>query len=171
MKKWNQIQSEYKQIGDRQKNEIIKKNEYLNTDQKTAAQVDDYFSGILIYIPEDLRDYCLGIKEYPDRKGRMVKRRIEFQEGLIILWSIIHSGYYDNDEDSWKIVHNENLSPVFNDNSKTTEAKNCLEDGNFLEDDGSWQESQKSLGYRTHYEGKVVPYHIKSPSKRDLRRF
>lgn len=143
-----------------------KRRAYGKTLLETRSQVDDYFSGILIYIPEDLRDYCLGIKEYPDRNGRIVKRRIEFKEGLIILWSIIHSGYYDNNEDSWKFVHNENLFPVFNDDSKTLEAKNCLKDGNFLEDDGSWQEGVESLGYKTHYEGKIVPYHIKSPSKR-----
>ena len=84
VKKWNQIQSEYKRIGDRLKNEIIKKNEYLNTDQRVTSQVDDYFSRKLIFIPEDVKEYCLGINEYPDRKGRMTQRRIEFKEGRIM---------------------------------------------------------------------------------------
>ena len=139
---------------------------FMGEEKKLRPAMDDYFAGKIIFIPEDLRDYCLGIKEYPDSKGRMLKRRIEFKEGLIILWSVIHCGYYENAGDGWKYVHSDNFTPIWNDDSITRAGKNCLIEGGYLEEDGKYLEGVRPMGYKTLYSGKIVKYEIKSKTKR-----
>lgn len=129
------------------------------TSEQTEDLVNDYLDGKIVYVPEDLVDYCLSVKEWEGKK-----RRIEFKEGLIVTWHIIHSSYYE--ETAWKYVNSANLLPVYNDSEVTAAAKRCLAAGGFLNQSGQKAIPKvRPLKYQTYYSGNVIAYAIKSPTK------
>ena len=127
--------------------------QYKATRERTAEIIDDFLAGKVLYVPDDLIAHV----------ENNVEGRIERKEGILCLWSIIHAGFYES-KDGWKYVHSDNFYPIWGD-SRAGEMKQYLIP-DFLEEDGISIPGSKSMGYKTKYRGTIVPYKIKSPSKR-----
>ena len=137
-----------------QSQKFQEKLEQFNKNRKQTEEIiDDFLEGKVLYVPDDLIEHVFN----------NVDGRIEKKEGLLCLWSIIHAGFYE-EKGKWRYVHSDNFYPIWGDDRAAEMKPYLMPD--FLVEDGISIKGKKSLGYKTKYQGTIVPYRIKSPSKR-----
>ena len=137
-----------------QSQKFQEKIEQFNKNRKQTEEIiDDFLEGKVLYVPDDLIEHVFN----------NVDGRIEKKEGLLCLWSIIHAGFYE-EKGKWRYVHSDNFYPIWGDDRAAEMKPYLMPD--FLVEDGISIKGKKSLGYKTKYQGTIVPYRIKSPSKR-----
>ena len=92
------------------------------------------------------------------------KKRQEWREGTLLVWSIIKSGYYEG-TNNWRYIHSDNFKRV---NSKFPTYKEQIDwliDEGFIERGDSYQSGVRPKTFKLKQWRKTVPYLLEHESK------